>query len=81
MGDDMSNTTDRAMIDPPVWPACGTCGAAFIMRRGRQWSDEGIRWIWVWGADCKHPKRETREPVLMTADGPYVPPNTDEATP
>ena len=54
---------------PTIWPQCD-CGMSFVFRKGL--TMQGMRWTWV--ADCKHPKKETHQPILMTADGPYEAP-------
>lgn len=54
---------------PTIWPACD-CGVAHVYRRAFGMS--GSQWVWM--ADCKHPRKETHAPELVTADGPYVPP-------
>lgn len=50
------------------WVACD-CGVACVFRRALSFS-EG--WVWVWSSECKHPKRERHELVLMTKNGPVT---------
>ena len=56
--------------NPGIWPECD-CGVPFVHRLAFTWGGD---MKWVWQRDCKHPKRETHEHRLMTADGPYLQP-------
>lgn len=49
-------------IDPQplVFPACSTCDAPYVLRRGHTFN--GKKWTeeWAWFRDCKHRKAEAK---------------------
>ena len=64
--------TDPANPHPNIWPECQTCGVAFAYKRAMSLA---MGWVWCWQRECKHKSSA----VLMTADGPYEPPASEEA--
>ncbi len=58
--------TTTIVEEPTAWPACSVCGIAYAYKRVLSF---GRGFMWVWLAECRHPKKDGAEPKLATADG------------
>lgn len=59
------NLDDPGNAQPNVWPACSTCGVAYVYRQCFTFGPGSIAAEWLWQRDCKHKAPH----VIKTVEG------------
>ena len=49
---------DQLNPNPLVYPVCGECETAYVLRRAYLFGARQVTEEWIWQRDCKHKKAE-----------------------